>query len=240
MLMKAKAFMNWSSGKDAALALYKIQQEASIPIELLLTTVNTVNNRVSMHGLRTELLLKQAEAIGLPLKIISLNGQMSMVDYNLVMETTMNALKADGFSHSIFGDIFLEDLKAYRLEQLEKVNLKAVFPLWKKHTNELAQTIIETGFKAIVVCTNSQVLDRSFCGRNYDQQFLKDLPPNVDPCGENGEFHSFVYDGPNFSRPVPIKKGKFVDKAFNNNTSDNHGASHNEPWDVQFRYLDLL
>lgn len=237
-----KAYLNWSSGKDAALALYKVQQEGKYSVQKLVTTVNTEFNRISMHGVRKELLQKQAEYLNLPLHQIELHGEVSMKDYNDVMKIETNKLLDEGFIHSIFGDIFLEDLKDYREKQLEEIGVQAVFPLWKQNTKELLKEFITTGFKAIIVCVNTNKLDKSFCGRIIDQSFLSDLPKDVDPCGENGEFHTFVFDGPIFKNPIEFEKGEMVEKSYKPaKESDNNCFSDDQKsWDTSFVYCDLL
>jgi uncharacterized protein (TIGR00290 family) len=205
-----KAFFNWSGGKDSALALYHAQKNKDYSIEKLLTNINGKHRRISMHGVREELLELQAEAIGLPLQKIILPEQPSMQEYEKQMKENIEGLKKEGFTHALFGDIFLEDLKKYREEQLAKVGIHAVFPLWKRDTKELLHEFIDLGFKTILVCTKAEVLPYEFAGRIIDRDFLKDLPTNVDACGENGEFHSFVYDGPIFKQPIDIKIGEKV------------------------------
>ncbi|PRX51890.1 MJ0570-related uncharacterized domain-containing protein [Salegentibacter salegens] len=239
--MMKKAYINWSSGKDAALALYKVQQDSEYSVEKLVTTVNTEFNRISMHGVRIELLQKQAEHLDLPLHQIKLHGEISMEEYNEVMEIETKSLLNQGFTHSIFGDIFLEDLKTYRENQLQEVGLKAVFPLWNQNTTELLEEFIESGFKAIVVCVNTDKLDKSFCGRLIDQSFLNDLSENVDPCGENGEFHTFVFDGPIFKKPIDFKIGEMVEKSYKpEELDDNCFTDDQKSWDTSFVYCDLL
>jgi len=234
-----KAYLNWSSGKDAMLALHQLQQSQEISIQKLVTTVNADFNRVSMHGLPLELLEKQAESLQLPLHQIPLSGQVSMQTYNKAMQEHIELLKAEGVTHAVFGDIFLEDLKTYREEQLQKVEIQAVFPLWKKDTKSLLKEFIDLGYKAIVVCTNANYLDESFCGRMIDHDFVKDLPPNVDACGENGEFHTFVFDGPLFSFPVEFELGEKVLRDYAPSDEDD---CYQEPqsWDHKFWYVDLL
>ncbi|WP_335740067.1 diphthine--ammonia ligase [Salegentibacter sp. T436] len=240
--MMKKAYLNWSSGKDAALALYKVKQDGEYSLQKLVTTVNTEFNRISMHGVRLELLQKQAACLDLPLQKIELNGEVSMENYNEIMTIETNKLLDEGFTHSIFGDIFLEDLKRYRENQLEEIGVQAVFPLWKQDTRELLEEFIATGFKAIVVCVNTAKLDKSFCGRILDQSFLKDLPKDVDPCGENGEFHTFVFDGPIFKEPIKFKKGEMVERSYKPaKESDNICFSKDQKsWDTSFVYCDLL
>lgn len=206
--------MNWSGGKDSALALYTILQQQQYKTECLLTSVNTVHNRISMHGVRRELLEVQADNMGLPLTTIELPEQPGMTEYEKVLQQKITALKQQGFTHSIFGDIFLEDLKKYREEKLAEVGITGVFPLWKIDTRALMHQFLALGFKTIIVCVNEQVLDKSFCGRVIDQSCINDFPPQVDVCGENGEFHTFVFDGPLFKEPVPFVKGEIVYKEY--------------------------
>ncbi|MBC7652565.1 MAG: diphthine--ammonia ligase, partial [Deinococcales bacterium] len=196
--MAYKSIFNWSGGKDSALALYQVLQDENYKVGRLLTNVNTINNRVAMHGVRIELLQQQAIALGLPLQMLTLPDQPSMLEYNEAMATTIKGLQQEGFTNAIFGDIFLEDLRKYREDTLLQVGFTAHFPLWKKDTKKLIHEFINLGFKTIVCCVKSDVLDESFVGRIIDNDFLNDLPKNVDSCGENGEFHTFVVDGPIF------------------------------------------
>ena len=237
-----KAYLNWSSGKDSALALYYANSQNEYKVEKLLTTINKDVGRVTMHGVRKELLLEQAEKIGLPIEISELSAETSMEEYNLKMKEATDSLIADGFSHSVFGDIFLEDLKKYREEQLNSAGLKAVFPLWKKNTKELISEFIDLGFKAIVVCTNSKYLEDSFCGRIIDHDFVKELPENVDPCGENGEFHTFVFDGPIFDSPVEFEIGEKVKRSYKpaEKEDDNCFQDDADSWDTEFCFCDLI
>lgn len=237
-----KAFLNWSSGKDAAFALYLLQQEKEYAVEKLVTTVDTDSGRISMHGVRKDLVLRQAEEIGIPLHIIPLEGKASMSSYNRIMERETGLLVTEGFTYSIFGDIFLEDLRAYREQQLQKVGLTPVFPLWKKNTNTLIRDFLKVGFKAVCVSVNAALLDSSFCGRVVDENFLADLPEEVDPCGENGEFHTFVFDGPIFKNPVNFRIGEIVEKAYeaSGNDQDDCFSETKKSWDTRFWYCDLL
>ncbi|MFP4024871.1 MAG: diphthine--ammonia ligase [Thiohalospira sp.] len=214
MIKKNKAFFNWSGGKDSALCLFNILSKPNWDICFLFTTLNGKNKRVSMHGVSEILLEKQAESINIPLKKLYLPEQTSMDEYNLKMSNILSEAKADGIKHSIFGDIFLEDLRQYREKQLALAGLKAEFPLWGRETKSVAKEFINKGFKAIVVSVDNRYLDQSFAGRIYDDQFIKDLPQNVDPCGENGEFHTFVFDGPVFKKPIAFKKGDIVFKEY--------------------------
>lgn len=212
--MKPKALFNWSSGKDSALALYKILQEDEYEITNLLTSINQEFQRISMHGVHVSLLEKQAESLGIPLTKMELPKEPSMEEYQQIMSRTMTEIKAQGITHSIFGDIFLEDLRKYREDQLNAIGMKAVFPLWKQNTSNLIHGFLDLGFKTIVTCVNGSYLDKSFAGRIIDQTFIDDLPENVDPCGENGEFHTFTFDGPIFKNPIQFEIGETVKKTY--------------------------
>ena len=220
---KHKCYMNWSGGKDSALALYKIMQQKNYAVDCLFTSVNAVHNRISMHGVRRELLAAQAASIGLPLTTIELPEQPSMSEYDSLLHQKISSLKQQGFTHSIFGDIFLEDLKKYREDKLQQAGIQGVFPLWKIDTTALIHEFIELGFKTIIVCVNEKFLNKNFCGRIIDKEFINDLPANVDVCGENGEFHTFVFGGPLFKTPVSFTKGEMVYKEYTapKNTEDN-------------------
>jgi uncharacterized protein (TIGR00290 family) len=212
--MKENVFMNWSGGKDSALCLYKALQSKQYNIKYLLTNVNAVHNRISMHGVRRSLLEMQAAAIGIPLQTIELMEQPTMKEYEEMMTKKIQGLKAAGCTKAIFGDIFLEDLKLYREQKLKEANIECVFPLWRMDTTGLIKEFIDLGFKAIIVCVNESYLDKSFCGRLINHSFINDLPGNVDVCGENGEFHSFVFDGPIFKQRINFSKGEIVHKKY--------------------------
>lgn len=209
-----KAFMNWSGGKDSALALYRTIQQRQYKVEQLLTNVNAVHNRISMHGVRRELLSAQAQSIGIPFTTIELPEEPAMHEYENVMERKLYELKRQQFTHSVFGDIFLEDLKQYREEKLNAVGMQAVFPLWKEDTKQLMKEFLSLGFKTIIVCVNEKYLSKSFCGRVLDEECISALPAAVDVCGENGEFHTFVFDGPLFKQPVSFATGELVYKEY--------------------------
>lgn len=230
--------MNWSGGKDSALALYQAQQ-SGLPIAALFTSINATHNRITMHGVRKELLEQQAAAIGLPLYTAALPLQPSMQDYNEIMERHVAQLKAAGFDTAIFGDIFLEDLKLYREAQLTSQGISCKFPLWQKDSTQLMQEFFSLGFKAIVVCVNGQHLDESFCGRLLDESFLADLPSGVDPCGENGEYHSFVFDGPIFETPVAFKKGGITTRTYPAPQSGDDCFKEKPEPDYPFYFCDL-
>jgi len=204
--------MNWSSGKDACFALWTLRQQGLYDVRYLFTTLNAGYQRVSMHGVREALLDEQARQLGIPLKKAYLQEHASMEDYNKMMQEQMEGMLKEQISHAVFGDIFLEDLRQYREAQLAKVGMQGVFPIWKQDSRSLLKQIIAAGFRAIIVCANARYLDASFAGRILDEQFLEDLPPNVDPCGENGEFHTCVYDGPIFSHPIHVESEETVDR----------------------------
>lgn len=211
-----KTYFNWSSGKDSALALHYLLQDKNYSVEYLLTSVNAHHKRVSMHGLRIGLLQQQLSAIGIPNGMVELPEHPTNAEYEKLMSEKVKQLKADGFEYSAFGDIFLEDLKKYREQQLHALNIKTIFPLWKKNTKQLINKFIDLGFKAIVVCVNSTLLDKSFAGRILDKDFITDLPNGIDPCGENGEFHTFCFDGPLFKHPVRFSIGETIFKEYKN------------------------
>lgn len=211
--MNDKTFISWSGGKDSSLALYRALQKGT-KIGALLTSVNAAYNRISMHGVRRELLEQQALSLRLPLYTVELPEEPTMAEYESGLHRMSQRLKADGFTQAVYGDIFLEDLKAYRETQLAKLGLEGLFPLWKQDSGELMTSFLGAGFKAVVVCVNDAFLDRSFCGRLLDESFVKDLPAGVDVCGENGEYHSFVFDGPIFSTAVAFVKGAVVFKEY--------------------------
>ena len=242
--MKTKALFNWSSGKDSALALYKVLQDPNFEISCLLTSVNTQHQRVSMHGLRVDLLQAQAASIGIPLEIMYIPEMPTMEAYENVMKDTLTKLKEQGNTLSIFGDIFLEDLRKYREEKLEIMGFKGLFPLWNTPTSNLIQEFIALGFKTIVVCVNERYLDKSFVGRVIDQNFIDDLPEDVDVCGENGEFHTFTFDGPIFAKPILFEKGEIVYRKYEKpQTSSSNRACDtdvSEAYDFGFFYCDLL
>ena len=204
-----KAFLNWSGGKDSSFCLHKAKEQG-IAIDALVTTINQKHNRISMHGVRRSLLELQAASIQLPLHTIEMPENASMDIYEELITQSNQQLKHQGFTHVVSGDLFLEDLKTYREQLYARNQLTCLFPIWTTNTKTLMNEFISLGFKAIIVCVNASVLDRSFCGRLIDQAFVNDLPANVDVCGENGEYHSFVFDGPVFSEPVRFSEGEIV------------------------------
>jgi len=234
--LKKRALFNWSSGKDSTLALYKILQQNEYEIVSFLTSISEEYQRVSMHGIRMDLLQEQVKNLGFPLTLMSVPNMPTMETYEKKMEQTLRSFHQKGIEYSIFGDIFLEDLRQYREEKLKNVDFKAIFPLWKQNTTELIQEFLTLGFKTIVTCVNEQYLDKSFVGRIIDEQFIADLPENVDPCGENGEFHTFTFDGPLFSKPVPFEKGEIVRKTYPKPQTENT----DDDSDYGFWYCDLI
>lgn len=219
-----KALMNWSGGKDSALSLYHVLNNKDYEVKHLLTTVNDAFKRVSMHGVREELLDKQAENIGLEFVKVRLSETVSMEEYHTQMESMLRPIVQKGIEYSIFGDIFLEDLRQHREERLTMLGMKGVFPIWKRPSLELLAEFWDLGFKTIVVSVNGNVLDKSFCGKILDRDFIKELPANIDPCGENGEFHTFVYEAPYFKHAINFAIGETVDKTYN--FKDAEGKEH--------------
>lgn len=203
-----KFYFNWSSGKDSALALFHLQQSKQFKIDLLLTSINTAYNRVSMHGLHKTILKRQTDAIGISLQLLELPENLTMDEYNSILNEKVNQLKANGYYNCGFGDIFLEDLKAYREQQLHSVGISAHFPLWKRNTTELIHEFIDLGFKSKIICLNNHLLDQSFLGEDITLDLIKEFPKTVDPCGENGEFHTFCYAGPIFQNSFHFQIGK--------------------------------
>jgi len=208
--MAENVLFTWSGGKDSALALYEVQQNRQYTVAALITTVTEDYQRISMHGVREILLDKQTKSLGLSVEKIHITKSATNEEYEANMQQTLLRYQRQGISAVVFGDIFLEDLRDHREQNLSTIGMKGVFPLWKKDTTELAQRFIKLGFKAVITCIDSQVLDRKFVGRYYDEHFLSELPPTVDPCGENGEFHSFVFDGPIFREKISIETGDIV------------------------------
>lgn len=201
---------SWSGGKDSSMALYYLLRESTYRISSLMTNLTEGYDRISMHGVRVELLEMQAEALGFSLYKIYTSQKSSNEEYEQAMGETFLHFQGKGITTVAYGDIFLEDLKLYREKLLEKSGFSGIYPIWKRPTSSLARKFIESGFKAVVICVKSELLDKSFAGRPYNEEFLRDLPDNVDPCGENGEFHSFVFEGPIFRKPLAVKTGKVV------------------------------
>jgi len=238
-----RAFFNWSGGKDSALALHHALLHHEWDVQRLVTTVTEGSRRITMHGVREVLLEQQAASLGIPLVMCSLPAEASMQMYERRMSEVVENLASEGFSTALFGDIFLEDLRAYREEQLARNGVHAAFPLWKRDPFELLHEFVDLGFKAIVVCVNEQRLDRSFAGRLIDADFISDYPRAADICGENGEYHSFVFDGPIFRQPIRFEVGETIERGYSSPSSaldDSTDSSLPQRWDTRFWYTDLL
>jgi len=205
-----KAILSWSSGKDSAMALYRVLKSREFEIVCLLTTITDQFHRISMHGVREELLDAQAQSLGYPTEKVMIPYPCPNQIYEEKMANALSAWKSKGVEHVIFGDLFLEDIRKYREEKLSQMNMSPVFPLWMENTTALAREILKLGFRSVVTCVDPGKLDPAFAGRDFDESFLKSIPPRIDPCGENGEFHTFVYDGPIFKQPIPVKVGEHV------------------------------
>jgi uncharacterized protein (TIGR00290 family) len=202
--------VSWSGGKDSALALYEILKTGSFEVIALLTTVTKDYDRIIIHRVRRVLLEQQASALGFPLEKMLISKGVSDAEYESTLLKALNRHKTNGVFSVVFGDLFLEDVKKYRESILSKIGMKGVFPLWKRDTRQLARAFIDHGFKAVISMVDSNFLGKDFAGRAFDAQFLSDLPANVDPCGEKGEFHTFVYDGPIFHKRIVFTKGETV------------------------------
>jgi uncharacterized protein (TIGR00290 family) len=199
--------LSWSGGKDSSLALHALRQTPGVEVCGLLTTVTEEYDRISMHGVRRTLLERQAEEAGLPLHIVSIPPDCPNETYETRMAAALEPHRAKGVRRVAFGDLFLEDIRAYRASKLAGAGMEALFPVWGLDTAQLARDFIAQGFEAILVCVDTHSLDASFAGRAFDEALLRDLPPGVDPCGENGEFHTFVHAGPIFRAPIAIQTG---------------------------------
>ncbi len=229
-MLKIPAVFFWSGGKDSTLALHHIIKEGIYEVKYLLTTINDEFNRVSIHGVREALLFQQAKLLNIELVLWRLPDMPNMETYERELIAQLDKLKEFGINHAIFGDIFLEDLKFYRENQLNKVGFKAVFPLWKNDTLQVIQEFIDLGYQAMVVCAQDGLQD--FCGRVIDESFLNDLPSHIDPCGENGEFHTFVFNGPILRQPINFKIGEKLYK--------NYPNPSNAKEVIGYWYIDLL
>ena len=204
--------MSWSSGKDSALALHEVREAGDVEVTGLLVTMNASADRVAMHDVRRTLVAAQADALGLPVHFVSLPWPCPNEDYERLMGAACAAALADGATALVFGDLFLEDIRTYREQQLAGTGLTPLFPLWQRPTPQLAQRMIEVGIDAVVTCVDSRALDASFAGRSFDADFLADLPDGVDPCGENGEFHTLVVSSPDFATPLDVEVGEVVER----------------------------
>lgn len=230
--MPEKLYFNWSTGKDSALALYYILKSQEFQVDHLLTSINAHHDRVSMHGLRRQLYQQQMDAIGLTCSTIELPEQPDMAIYEEEMNKALSPLIEAGYRHTAFGDIFLEDLRKYREDKLSPLGIRAHFPLWHKNTHELLDQFFSLGFRAIVICANATLLDESFVGCELTPDWVSRLPEKVDPCGENGEFHTFCFDGPVFQKPVDFIIGERQYREYDTSSS-NDGK-------MGFWFCDLL
>ena len=210
--VRPKAWLAWSSGKDSAWALHVVRQHGEFDVVALLTTVNQTYSRVAMHAVRESLVEMQAAAAGLPLIKVPIPSPCTNEIYEQAMGAAMARARAQGVWHVIFGDLFLEDIRAYREKQLSGCGMTPVFPLWGRNTRKLAEEMIVHGMSAYLTCVDPRKLDRSFAGRKFDAEFLNELPSGADPCGENGEFHTFVNDGPMFRHAIPVIAGEIVER----------------------------
>ncbi len=208
--MKQRVLLSWSSGKDSAWALYQLQKQEQVELCGLLTTFNGANQRVAMHGVRRELVEAQAEAAGLPLWAVDLPYPCSNEEYESHMQQLLARARVEGITHIAFGDLFLEDVRAYREQMMSGSGIEPLFPLWGMNTRALAEEMLRAGLRAIIVTVDPRQLSASFAARSFDALFLKDLPASVDPCGERGEFHTFCFAGPMFRHPIPFRIGQIV------------------------------
>lgn len=243
--MKEKIVFCWSGGKDSALALNRILRGGQHEVVSLLTTCNEHFQRVSMHGVRLELLERQAQSIGLPLEKVFVSRHSSNEEYQQKISACLSAHKARGVTACAFGDIFLEDLKRWREENLARIGMRGVFPIWKADSRELLREFFALKFGTVVCCVNDAWLDAAFVGRNIDESFVRDLPANVDPCGENGEFHSFAFAGPIFRQPVKFRLGEKVYRPMETAPAADSSSSHvcpptGTPATSGFWFCDLL
>jgi uncharacterized protein (TIGR00290 family) len=204
--------MSWSSGKDSAFALAEARRDPELDVVGLLVTVNAAADRVAMHAVRRALLEAQADRLGLPLHVVEIPSPCPNEVYEARMTEAMDAATRAGVERVVFGDLFLQDVRAYRCRALAPTGIEPVFPLWQRPTAALARDMIAAGVRAVLTCVDPRALPASFAGRAFDAELLADLPPGVDPCGERGEFHSFVWDGPGFAAPIPVTPGDVVER----------------------------
>jgi uncharacterized protein (TIGR00290 family) len=209
---RRRVALSWSSGKDSAWSLHLLRQDPSIEVVALVTTLNEEFDRVAMHAVRRELLELQAESVGVPLWAVALPWPCSNEQYEARMRDLCARALVAGVEAMAFGDLFLADIRAYRERQLAGTGLDPLFPVWQIPTADLARTMIASGLRAKITCVDPKALPKEFAGRDFNPQFLRDLPPAVDPCGENGEFHSFVYAGPEFRHPINVEIGETVER----------------------------
>jgi uncharacterized protein (TIGR00290 family) len=207
-----RAWMSWSSGKDSAFALHRARGSLGLEIGRLLVSINAEADRVSMHAVRTELLELQAQRLGLPLHRVELPWPCPNDAYEAAMGEAVQIARDDGADAMVFGDLFLDDVRRYREERLAGTGLTPLFPLWDEPTDQLARRMLDAGIRAVLTCVDPRVVPAELVGRPFDADLLADLPDGVDPCGERGEFHTFVWDAPGFSAPIPITLGETVER----------------------------
>ncbi len=210
--MVERVLLSWSGGKDSCLALTELLADGGWTVAALLTTVTEGFERVSMHGVRVDLVRRQAEALNLALDIVTIPQEASNAAYEAAMTRALTRHRTNGVAAVAFGDLFLEDIRRYREERLTGTGLRPLFPVWHRNTRDLAREFIDRGFEAILTCVDTRVLPAAFAGRGFDRALLADLPARVDPCGENGEFHTFVWAGPAFRHPVRVRRGEVVQR----------------------------
>lgn len=209
---RLKTFLSWSSGKDSAWTLHTLRSDPRYDVAGLVTTINRAADRVAMHAVRTELLRRQADVAGLPLRLIEIPSPCSNEEYEEAMAKCVADAVADGVDCFAFGDLFLEDVRAYREQKLAGTGIRPIFPIWGRDTGELAREMIASGLRARITCVDPRVISHDFAGRDFDAALLAALPPSADPCGERGEFHTFAYEGPMFREPIAIESGEIVER----------------------------
>ena len=217
MISLPRAWLAWSSGKDSAWALHVVREQQQLEVVALLTTVNHTYRRVAMHAVRESLLERQAAAADLPLVVVPIPSPCSNEEYERAMGAAMQRAKAEGVTHMIFGDLFLEDIRRYRENNLKDAGIAPVFPLWGIPTDQLARQMLAGGLRSYITCVDPRQIDKSFAGREWDASLLAELPPSVDPCGENGEFHTFAFAGPMFSAhprgtTIDVHRGEVIER----------------------------
>jgi uncharacterized protein (TIGR00290 family) len=233
-----KCIFNWSGGKDSSLALYHCLRDPDIDIKYLVTTINDSVNRISMHGVRVELLHKQAENIDIPLYEVRLPEMPGMTEYDAIMRTHMEKFSAEGITHAIFGDIFLRDLKDYRDARLAEVNMTGIYPLWKRNTHQLIDEFLSLGFGTVIACTQQRL--GAIVGQEISRELIASLPADVDVCGENGEFHTFAFKGPIFKHEIKYKTGEKIFKEYKAPKTDDTCNPGSTEMPAGFWYCDLL
>lgn len=238
MKNKLPVIFAWSGGKDSAFALYQLQKVGGYDIRYLLSTINGNYHRLSMHGVPEELIEAQAKSIGIPLLKVFVY-ESNNEEYERQMRNALLDVQKEGINSVAFGDIFLEDLRIYRENNMKQLGMQCLFPLWKENTLQLVNHFIQEGFKTLTCCVNDGWLDESWCGRLIDQQFLNELPPNVDPCGENGEYHSFCFDGPIYKDPIKVIAGEKIYKELEIKYADQRDQI-NPTRTKGFWYCDLI